>query len=120
MGLSMPRDRLEGWRKGLGRGSFSAHEVACRNRSLSPGRLTAVAEAESSTAFADGGFVVELDRFSGPLDLLLHLIREQDVDIFDIPIAEITAQFLAAVRLVEVLGLDRAGEFLEMAATLVR
>jgi segregation and condensation protein A len=82
--------------------------------------LTAVAEAESSTAFADGGFVVELDRFSGPLDLLLHLIREQDIDIFDIPIAQITAQFLRAVEMVEELGLDRAGEFLEMAATLVR
>jgi segregation and condensation protein A len=82
--------------------------------------LTAVAEAESSTAFADGGFIVELDRFSGPLDLLLHLIREQDIDIFDIPIAEITEQFLRAVSLVEQLGLDRAGEFLEMAATLVR
>jgi segregation and condensation protein A len=66
------------------------------------------------------GFVVELERFQGPLDLLLHLIREQDVDIFDIPIAQITAQFLAAIRGVERLGLDRAGEFLEMAATLVR
>jgi segregation and condensation protein A len=72
------------------------------------------------TAVADGAFVVELDRFQGPLDLLLHLIREQDIDIFDIPIAQITDQFLKAVRMVEVLGLDRAGEFLEMAATLIR
>lgn len=68
----------------------------------------------------NAGFVVELDRFSGPLELLLHLIREQDIDIFDIPIAQITAQFLAAVRRVEQLGLDVAGEFLEMAATLIR
>jgi segregation and condensation protein A len=66
------------------------------------------------------GFVVELDRFHGPLDLLLHLIREQDIDIFDIPIAQITAQFLAAIRGVDALGLDMAGEFLEMAATLIR
>ena len=65
-------------------------------------------------------FVVELERFEGPLDLLLHLIREQDIDIFDIPIARITEQFLQAIEGVEVLGLDRAGEFLEMAATLVR
>ncbi len=65
-------------------------------------------------------FVVELDDFEGPLDLLLHLIREQDIDIFDIPIARITAQFLRAIEGVDVLGLDRAGEFLEMAATLVR
>jgi segregation and condensation protein A len=65
-------------------------------------------------------YLVELDRFQGPLDLLLHLIRAQDIDIFDIPIATITAQFLAAVRQVERLELERAGEFLEMAATLVR
>jgi segregation and condensation protein A len=66
------------------------------------------------------GFVVELDRFEGPLDLLLHLIREQDIDIFDIPIARITAQFLTAIEGMEALGIDRAGDFLEMAATLVR
>jgi segregation and condensation protein A len=63
---------------------------------------------------------VDLERFHGPLDLLLHLIRNQDVDIFDIPIARITEQFLAAIRDVERLELERAGEFLEMAATLVR
>jgi len=65
-------------------------------------------------------YLVELDRFQGPLDLLLHLIRAQDIDVFDIPIATITAQFLAAVRRAERLELERAGEFLEMAATLVR
>ncbi|HEX6132557.1 MAG TPA: segregation/condensation protein A [Longimicrobiales bacterium] len=79
-----------------------------------------MAEVAHPVASADGAFVVELDRFSGPLDLLLHLIREQDIDIFDIPIAQITAQFLRAVSAVEEVGLDRAGEFLEMAATLVR
>ena len=71
-------------------------------------------------AAADGAFIVELERFHGPLDLLLHLIRQQDIDIFDIPIARITEQFLRAIEGVEALGLDRAGEFLEMAATLVR
>ena len=65
-------------------------------------------------------FDVDLDRFHGPLDLLLHLIRNQDVDIFDIPIARITQQFLAAIRDLRRLELERAGEFLEMAATLVR
>ena len=69
---------------------------------------------------AEGGFVVELERFQGPLDLLLHLIRQQDIDIFDIPISQITHQFLAAIEDVAELGLDRAGEFLEMAATLIR
>lgn len=63
---------------------------------------------------------MELDRFSGPVDLLLHLIRQQDLDIFDIPIARITDQFLAVIRDLEVHNLDQAGEFLEMAATLVR
>ena len=65
-------------------------------------------------------FEIDLDRFHGPLDLLLHLIRNQDIDIFDIPISRITQQFLAAIRNVERLELERAGEFLEMAATLVR
>lgn len=65
-------------------------------------------------------FQVELERFQGPLDLLLHLIRNQDIDIFDIPIARITQQFLAAIRTVDRLELERAGEFLEMASILVR
>jgi segregation and condensation protein A len=66
-------------------------------------------------------FVVELERFQGPLDLLLHLIRAQDIDIFDIPIARITAQFQAVLADgFERVELDRAGEFLELAATLVR
>lgn len=73
-----------------------------------------------TAVFAEDAFVVELERFTGPLDLLLHLIREQDIDIFDIPIAQITAQFLVAIEGVERLGLDRAGEFLELAALLVR
>jgi len=75
----------------------------------------------SRAAEAEEGFLVDLEQFQGPLDLLLHLIREQDLDIFDIPIATITAQFLAVIRDVEQrLTLERAGEFLEMAATLVR
>lgn len=64
--------------------------------------------------------VVRLDQFQGPLDLLLHLIRKQDIDIFDIPIATITEQFLDALEDVGSLELERAGEFIEMAATLVR
>jgi segregation and condensation protein A len=65
-------------------------------------------------------FAVDLERFHGPLDLLLHLIRNQDIDIFDIPISRITEQFLVAIRDLGRLELERAGEFLEMAATLVR
>ena len=67
----------------------------------------------------DGLLLVEIERYQGPLDLLLHLIRTQDVEIFDIPIAKITDQFLHAIKELEVDDLDRAGEFLEMAATLI-
>jgi segregation and condensation protein A len=68
----------------------------------------------------EGFLLVEVERFQGPLDLLLHLIRTQDIDIFDIPIAKITDQFLKAIREIQARDLDSAGEFLEMAATLVR
>ena len=64
--------------------------------------------------------LVDVDRFHGPLDLLLHLIRTQDIDIFDIPIARITKQFLQAIDALTATALDEAGEFLEMAAGLVR
>ena len=68
----------------------------------------------------EGFWLVDIDRFQGPLDLLLHLIRAQDIDVFDIPIARITDQFLKAVKEIDAGQLDSAGEFLEMAATLVR
>jgi len=68
----------------------------------------------------EGFLVVDLEEFRGPLDLLLHLIRKQDIDIFDIPIASITEQFVRAVKGIKAVDLDNAGEFLEMAATLVR
>jgi segregation and condensation protein A len=64
--------------------------------------------------------VVDIERFQGPLDLLLHLIRQQDIDIFEIPIALITRQFLAAVKNIKAKDLDNAGEFLEMVASLIR
>jgi segregation and condensation protein A len=64
-----------------------------------------------------GGFVVSLERYSGPLDLLLALIRREEIDIWDIPIARIADQFLAAIH---ELGLDEAAEYLEMAARLLR
>jgi segregation and condensation protein A len=67
----------------------------------------------------EGFFLVEIERFQGPLDLLLHLIRTQDVDVFDIPIARITDQFLQAIKGLDATDLDGAGEFLEMAATLI-
>ena len=62
---------------------------------------------------------VQLEVFEGPLDLLLHLIKKNEVSITDIPIAAITEQYLATLELMEHLNLDVAGEFLVMAATLI-
>ena len=62
---------------------------------------------------------VQLEMFEGPLDLLLHLIKKNEVSIADIPIASITEQYLATLDLMQSLNLDVAGEFLVMAATLV-
>lgn len=65
-------------------------------------------------------YKVKLDIFEGPLDLLLYLIRKNEVDIYDIPIAIITEQYLEYMDLMKVLNLDRVGEFLVMAATLIK
>jgi segregation and condensation protein A len=62
---------------------------------------------------------VQLEIFEGPLDLLLHLIKKNEVSITDIPIATITEQYLATLDLMQTLSLDVAGEFLVMAATLI-
>jgi segregation and condensation protein A len=78
--------------------------------------MTATYTAEPS-ASSESGFIVELTAFSGPLDLLLSLIREEQVDIYDIPIARICEQFVARIRS---LGLNEAAEYLEMAARLIR
>ena len=66
------------------------------------------------------GYEVKLERFEGPLDLLLHLIQRDEIDIYDIPIARITQQYLTYIELMRLLDLDVAGEFLVMAATLMR
>lgn len=65
------------------------------------------------------GFQIKLDIFEGPLDLLLHLIEQEEIDIYDIPIARITWSYLEYLRLMEELDLEAAGEYLVMAATLV-
>ena len=62
---------------------------------------------------------IKLDQFEGPLDLLLHLIRTNEVNIYDIPLALITTQYLATIELMQELNLDVAGEFLVMASTLI-
>jgi segregation and condensation protein A len=64
-------------------------------------------------------YEVKLEIFEGPLDLLLHLIRKNEVDIFDIPIATITEQYLSYLDLMKALNISLAGDFLVMASTLV-
>ena len=61
---------------------------------------------------------VFLETFEGPLDLLLYLIKKQNIDILDIPIAEITRQYMAYVELMKSVHLELAGEYLVMAAML--
>ena len=80
------------------------------------------AEQTAPTLFegAIQGYSVKLDAFEGPLDLLLHLIRKNEVDIYDIPIALITRQYLDYLKLMKELNLDLAGDFLVMASTLLQ
>jgi len=82
---------------------------------------SAVAETEAElptqTLGVGPAFVIELEAFSGPLDLLLHLLREEQIEIADIPIARIADQFLQAIH---ELGLNQAADYLDMASRLVR
>ncbi|NIQ03479.1 MAG: segregation/condensation protein A [Nitrospinaceae bacterium] len=65
-------------------------------------------------------YQLKLDIFEGPLDLLLHLIREQKMDVYDIPVAEVARQYSSYLDLMQDLNLEIAGEFLVMAAELTR
>ncbi len=64
-------------------------------------------------------YSVKLENFEGPLDLLLYLVRREEIDIQQIPVVTITAQYMEYLELMKVLNLDIAGEFLVMAATLL-
>lgn len=75
---------------------------------------------ESTTENQSQDYRVDLTVFSGPMDLLLYLIRKEEVDIYDIPIARITQQYLTYLNLMRTLDLEVAGEFILMAATLIR
>ena len=82
----------------------------------SPGaRLSALPEDDAGSEGAS--FIVDIVHFTGPLDLLLTLLREEQIDIYDIPIARIAEQFLERIR---TLRLDEAADYLEMAARLLR
>ncbi|OGR93375.1 MAG: hypothetical protein A2992_06220 [Elusimicrobia bacterium RIFCSPLOWO2_01_FULL_59_12] len=71
------------------------------------------------TPAAASGADVRLENFEGPLDLLLYLIRRDDLDIYDIPIAQITREYLSYLNVIKDLNLETAGDFLVMASTLM-
>lgn len=89
---------------------------------MSDEREQIVSEADSgarpSGNGAAGTYRVRLERFEGPLDLLLHLIKKNEVDVRELPVAQITEQYLGYLDLMRDLSLDIAGEYLVMAATL--
>jgi len=91
---------------------------------MNPGREASLQQGREETpALLDGlheGYSVHLDKFDGPLDLLLHLIRKNELDICDISIAVITRQYLDYIKLMKELNLEVAGDFLVMAATLLQ
>jgi segregation and condensation protein A len=66
------------------------------------------------------GYRIKLDIFAGPLDLLLYLVRKEEVDIYDIPIAKITDQYVQYIEMLKSLDINLAGDFLVMAATLMQ
>ena len=65
-------------------------------------------------------YKVKLESFEGPLDLLLFLIKKNELDIYDIPISEITRQYLDYIEIIKLLDIEAAGDFILMAATLMR
>ena len=76
---------------------------------------------EEQITFESNGsspYHISLEVFEGPLDLLLHLIKENNIDIFNIPVAKITDQYLGYIEAMQELNLNVAGEFLLMASTL--
>ncbi len=65
-------------------------------------------------------YAVKLEIFEGPMDLLVYLIRKNEVDIYDIPISDITTQYLSYIKLMKLMNLNLTGDFLQMAATLIQ
>jgi segregation and condensation protein A len=99
-------------------------KILSGHAAVSPAIVTGPADSKSKDAAkkeeSDFPFAVAvLDVYEGPLDLLLDLIRKQDIDIYDIPIAKITAQYLAYVEKIRELDVNVAADFIYMAAVLI-
>lgn len=82
---------------------------------MSVGKTLNLYQAESPSQYT-----VRLEVFEGPLDLLLHLIKKSEVDIYDIPVSTITREYLEYIKLLKELNLEIAGDFLVMASTLIQ
>ncbi len=78
------------------------------------------ADTDYESVACDSLYKVRLDTFEGPLDLLLYLIKKNELDIYDIPIALITKQYLEYIKIMKELNLEIAGDFLVMASTLIQ
>jgi segregation and condensation protein A len=78
-----------------------------------------IINSDSPETAENAGITIHLEAFEGPLDLLLHLIKKEEVDIWNIPIAAITEQYLEYLKVMKDLNINIAGEWLMMAATLI-
>ncbi|WP_437985597.1 segregation/condensation protein A [Sorangium sp. So ce117] len=111
-------------RSGKGRGNAGAAPVpAARQGAASLAREAASPPREVASPAADAGpregeYVVTLPTFEGPLDLLLHLIQQHELDILDIPVSFVTEKYLEYLKIMRSLSIDLASEYLVMAATL--
>ncbi len=100
--------------------SFEEHAVAVTAVAATPVPLVvAGAQPEFITGQSGEEVKLVLGEFAGPLDLLLYLIRQEQVDIYDIPVARITDEYLKYLRLMQGMDISVAGDFLVMAATLI-
>src|SRR5581483_818960 len=102
--------------------SEEAKLVAANAGVVSPALVGTPAKTKESAKKEESDFpfaVAVTDVYEGPLDLLLDLIRKQDIDIYDIPIAKITAQYLSYVEKIRDLDVNIAAEFIYMAAVLI-
>src|SRR5688572_26124483 len=95
---------------------------ATKNQAAGLGGIGAMSVDEQLSQASENAnqYKVKLEMFEGPLDLLLFLIKKEEVSIYDIPIARITEQYLEYLRAMQELDIGVAGEFLVMAATLIQ
>src|ERR1700733_13937909 len=110
--------RERNYRRGVKKGDCRcpSHDVSCAGRS----EAFHAGRGDQTMSDTSQQMDVSLDTFEGPLDLLLHLIKKSDLEISNIPIAQITHEYLGYLDLMKDLNLEMAGEFLVMASTLMQ